>query len=70
MKTVNQLVEKLYKEAKHKMISKQKSDTAAYKELLKNLIVQVFPTQNLIKENRVSLNSWRLKYMLDAERVI
>lgn len=41
MKTVNQLVEKLYKEAKHKMISKQKQDSAAYKELLKNLVVQV-----------------------------
>lgn len=41
MKTVNTLVEKIYKEAKHKMVNKQKSDTAAYKELLKNLIVQV-----------------------------
>lgn len=40
MKTVNQLVEKLYKEAKHKMMTKQK-DTAIYKELIKNLIVQV-----------------------------
>jgi len=39
MKTVNTLVEKIYKEAKHKMVSKQKSDTAAYKELMKNLIV-------------------------------
>lgn len=41
MKTVNTLVEKIYKEAKHKMVNKQKSDQAAYKELLKNLIVQV-----------------------------
>lgn len=40
MKTVNQLVEKLYKEAKNKMVSNQK-DTATYKELLKNLIIQV-----------------------------
>lgn len=39
MKTVNTLVEKIYKEAKHKMVNKQKSDQAAYKELLKNLIV-------------------------------
>ena len=39
MKTVNTLVEKIYKEAKHKMVSKQKGDAAAYKELLKNLIV-------------------------------
>ena len=42
MKTINQLVEKLYKEAIHKMIKKQEIDSAAYKELLKNLIVQVF----------------------------
>ena len=40
MKTVNTLVEKIYKEAKHKMFSKQKGDAAAYKELMKNLIVQ------------------------------
>ena len=46
MKTVNTLVEKLYKEAKHKMISKQKSDKAAYQELLKNLIVQVRLTEH------------------------
>lgn len=39
MKTVNTLVEKIYKEAKHKMVGKQKGDQAAYKELLKNLIV-------------------------------
>jgi hypothetical protein len=39
MKTVNTLVEKIYKEAKHKMVNKQKSDAAAYKELMKNLIV-------------------------------
>lgn len=41
MKTINTLVEKIYQEAKHKMASKQKSDSSAYKELLKNLIVQV-----------------------------
>jgi len=41
MKTVNTLVEKLYKEAKHKMVNKQQSDKAAYQELVKNLIIQV-----------------------------
>lgn len=30
MRTVNQLVEKLYKEAKHKMLDKQKNDRGAY----------------------------------------
>lgn len=40
MKTVNTLVEKLYKEAKHKMVTKQQ-DINAYKKLLKNLILQV-----------------------------
>ena len=42
MKTVNTLVEKLYKEAKHKMVDKQKNDKGAYQELIKNLIVQVY----------------------------
>ena len=41
MKTINQLIEKLYKEAKHKILKKQQSDVAAYREFLKNLIVQV-----------------------------
>lgn len=41
MKTVNTLVEKIYKEAKHKMVGKQANDQGAYKELIKNLIVQV-----------------------------
>lgn len=40
MKTVNALIEKLYKEAKTKMIAKQQHDQAQYRELLKNLIVQ------------------------------
>jgi hypothetical protein len=39
MKTVNALIEKLYKEAKGRMIEKQAHDIAQYKELLKNLIV-------------------------------
>ena len=56
MKTVNQLVEKLYKEAKHKMINKQKNDSAAYKELLKNLIVQVL-IHNLIN---ISLGTYQV----------
>lgn len=41
MKTINTLVEKIYSEAKQKMASKQQSDGTAYKELMKNLIVQV-----------------------------
>lgn len=41
MKTVNSLVEKVYKEAQHRMMSKQASDKGSYKELLKNLIIQV-----------------------------
>ena len=41
MKTINQLIEKLYKEAKHKMINKQKADVASYQLFMKNLIVQV-----------------------------
>ena len=41
MRTVNQLVEKLYKEAKHKMLDKQKNDRGAYQELIKNLLIQV-----------------------------
>ena len=41
MRTVNQLVEKIYQDSKEKIVQKQKTDTAAYKELLKNLIVQV-----------------------------
>jgi len=53
MKTINQLVEKLYKEAKHKMMTKQK-DAAIYKELMKNLIVQVRNISHfLIKASRV-----------------
>lgn len=40
MKTVNQLVEKLYKEAKFKMVQKI-GDHSSYKELLKNLLIQV-----------------------------
>ncbi len=45
MKTVNQLVEKLYKEAKHKMVQKI-GDHSSYKELLKNLLIQVTLSQN------------------------
>lgn len=40
MKTVNTLIEKLYKEAKTRIIAKQKQDQAQYREFLKNLIVQ------------------------------
>ncbi len=38
MKTVNQLIEKLYKEAKHKMVEKI-GNHSSYKELLKNLLI-------------------------------
>ena len=41
MKTVNQLMEKIYMGAKQKIVLKQKTEAATYKELLKNLIVQV-----------------------------
>jgi hypothetical protein len=41
MKTVNSLIEKLYKDAKDLITPKQKNDQAEYKVFLKNLIVQV-----------------------------
>lgn len=41
MKTVNALVEKLYKEAKDKMVKKLANDKGQYKELCKNLLIQV-----------------------------
>ena len=40
MKTVNSLVEKLYVESKHKLVEKI-GNHGSYKELLKNLMVQV-----------------------------
>jgi V-type H+-transporting ATPase subunit E len=40
MRTVNGLIEKLFHDAKVKMIAKQRSDPTQYKELVKNLIVQ------------------------------
>lgn len=40
MKTVNALIEKLYKEAEVRMIERQQHDIAQYKEFLKNLILQ------------------------------
>ena len=43
MKTVNALIEKLYKEAKNKMVGKLGHDKGQYKELIKNLIIQVIP---------------------------
>lgn len=39
MKTINALVERIYNDAKTKIIQKQKQDKAAYKDLIKNLIV-------------------------------
>jgi len=40
MKTVHQLIEKLYIESKHKMVEKV-GNHSSYKELLKNLLIQV-----------------------------
>jgi hypothetical protein len=39
MKTVNALIEKLYKEAKIKIVSKLGSDKGQYSELCKNLLI-------------------------------
>lgn len=39
MKTVNTLIEKLYKEAQTKMVNKLKGDKGQYKTLVKDLIV-------------------------------
>lgn len=41
MKTVNALIEKLYKEAKDKMVKKLAQDKGQYTELCKNLLIQV-----------------------------
>ena len=41
MKTVNSLIENLYKDAKALIIYKQRTDKAEYQAFLKNLIVQV-----------------------------
>jgi hypothetical protein len=41
MKTVNSLIEKLYKDAKAMIIYKQKNNQDEYKNFMKNLIVQV-----------------------------
>ena len=40
MKSVNTLVEKIYKDSKTKIVSRQGQDGVQYRELLKNLIVQ------------------------------
>jgi V-type H+-transporting ATPase subunit E len=40
MKTVNGLIEKLYQEARRKLVEKIK-DKSSYKELLKNILIQV-----------------------------
>ena len=41
MKTVNGLIERLYKDAKVKIVDIQQREQNQYKEFLKNLIVQV-----------------------------
>jgi hypothetical protein len=59
MKTVNTLVEKLYKEAKHRLVEKIGNHNS-YKELLRQLIVQVifllFAFKNLINYNSIESN--------------
>ena len=46
MRTINALIEKLYKEAKDKMVKKLAHDKGQYQELCKNLLIQVsFTTQ-------------------------
>ena len=40
MRTVNSLIEKLFHDAKVKMVANQQREPAQYKELIKNLIVQ------------------------------
>ena len=44
MKTVNALIEKLYKEAKDKSVKKLANDKGQYKELCKHLLIQVTHT--------------------------
>ena len=41
MKTVNSLIEKLYKESKGKIVEKMKADKGQYKTLMKELLLQV-----------------------------
>lgn len=41
MKAVHALIEKLYKEAKDKIVKKLAQDKGQYQELCKNLLVQV-----------------------------
>ena len=40
MKTVNELIQQLFKEARLSIVKKQKQDAKAYQELIKNLIIQ------------------------------
>ena len=40
MQMVNELIQKLYKEAQLKMVQEMKKDTVKYKELLKDCILQ------------------------------
>lgn len=40
MKTVNSFIEKIYKDAKDKMVARQQADKAQYRDFLKALIVQ------------------------------
>jgi V-type H+-transporting ATPase subunit E len=54
MKTVNELIQQLFKEARVNIVKKQKQDAKAYQELIKNLIIQV------------SIHSIMIKYLIRA----
>lgn len=70
MKTVNTLIENLYKDAKALIIYKQRTDKAEYQVFLKNLIVQVRDKFKQSKTCRVLSSSWRQKFAFVADRVI
>ena len=67
MKKVNEFVEELRKGMRTQIREKMNNDQDAYKELLKNLLIQVsilIPRSFLY---RASSNLWRVKSSLDAE---
>lgn len=70
MRKVNEIVEDLKKELRNKMRKDMKADAAAYKGLMKNLLIQVRTfTSIFIFYLRVSSNSWKVKFSLDAEKL-
>ena len=70
MRKVNEYVEELKKETRNQIREKMKSDKDAYKELLKNLLIQV-SSQDIahIGLYRDSLNLWKARFSSDAERL-